>query len=90
MATELADQDLFPELDLETAIGMHLRGNHYPPVPSSMIQPCIDAIDAIWEEESNKLIKLPEGVLWRGETHAPAYAIAESHHLDAWLPTECD
>ena len=38
-ATELADNDLF-DLDLETAIGYHLQGNHYPPVPLSMVQPC--------------------------------------------------
>lgn len=86
MSTELADKDLFPDLDLDTAIGMHLRGNHYPPVPLTMVQPCIDAIDAIWDDDANQLIELPEGVLWRGEAHAPAYAIAESHHLDAWLP----
>ena len=47
-ATELADKDLF-DLDLETAIGYHLQGNHYPPVPLSMVQPCIDAIDAYYD-----------------------------------------
>jgi hypothetical protein len=87
-AAELADKDLFPELDLESAIGMHLRGNHYPPVPLSMVQPCIDAIEAYHDEDYNRLIELPEGVSWRGETHAPAHAIADNHHLDAWLPQE--
>ncbi len=42
-ATELADNDLLG-LDLETQIGIHLSSNHYPPVPRSMVQPCIDAI----------------------------------------------
>lgn len=87
-ATELADNDLFPELDLETAISIHLQGNHYPPVPLTMVEPCIQAIDAYHEENYNELIELPEGVLWRGETHAPAHAIIEAHHLDAWLPQE--
>ena len=27
---------------------------------------------------------MPEGVTWRGETYAPAYAVIESHHLEAW------
>ena len=36
-ATELADNELF-DLDLETAIGIHLQANHYPPVPRSMTQ----------------------------------------------------
>ena len=88
-ATELADgtlNDLGINLDIETQIEMHLRGNHYPPVPSSMVKPCIEAIDAVndlglWEAP----IELPEGVSWRGETHAPASAIIEAHHLDAWL-----
>lgn len=84
MATELADKDLFPELDLETAIGYHLQGNHYPPVPLSMVQPCIDAIDAYWENDLNREIDLPEGVSWRGNDTAPAYAIIESHHLEQW------
>ena len=88
-ATELADgtlNDLGIQLDIETQIEMHLRGNHYPPVPSSMVKPCIEAIDAVndlglWDAP----IELPEGVSWRGETHAPASAIIEAHHLDAWL-----
>ena len=87
-ATELADRDLFPELDLEMAIGYHLQGNHYPPVPLSMVQPCIDAIDAFYDEDYNKLIEMPEGVSYKGNTHAPAWAIIEQHHLDAWLPQE--
>jgi hypothetical protein len=85
-ATELADKDLFPELDLETAIGYHLQGNHYPPVPLSMVQPCIDAIDAFYDEDTDRLIEMPKGVSYKGNTHAPAWAIIEQHHLDAWLP----
>jgi hypothetical protein len=90
MATELADKDLFPNLTLEDAIGMHLRGNHYPPVPLSMVQPCIDAIDAFNEGEGDRMITLPEGVSWRGQLDAPAYAIIEAHHLDAWLEYDMD
>jgi hypothetical protein len=87
-AADLAEMDL----DLNNAIAIHLTSNHYPPVPSSMVQPCIDAIDAINDEDGNRLIELPEGVSWRGETHAPAYAIAEAHHLHNWLnhSWDCD
>jgi hypothetical protein len=73
------------EIDLESQIGMHLRGNHYPPVPLSMVQPCIDAIDACNEEDYDREITLPEGVLWRGQENAPARAIVEAHHLDPWV-----
>jgi len=87
-ATELADKDLFPELDLETAIGMHLRSNHYPPVPLTMVEPCIAAIDAYWEGDREKHIELPAPITWRDKNYAPAFAIVEGHHLDAWLPQE--
>jgi hypothetical protein len=51
-----------------------------------MVQPCVEAIDAVndaglWDLE----IPLPEGVSWRGLTTAPASAIIEAHHLNAWL-----
>ena len=78
--------DLSNELDLEVALGYHLQGNHYPPVPLSMVQPCIDAIDAYYEEDFDRAIEMPEGVSYKGQTHAPAWAIIEQHHLGAWLP----
>jgi hypothetical protein len=76
------------DLSLEQAIGYHLRGNHYPPVPLSMVQPCIDAIDAIYAGESDAPIALPDGIKYKDRTTAPAWAIAEQHHLDAWLPQD--
>jgi hypothetical protein len=82
--------DLSNELDLEVAIGYHLQGNHYPPVPLSMVEPCIEAIDAFYDEDYNREIALPQGVLWRGQVTAPASAIVEQHHLEAWLPENCD
>lgn len=78
--------DLAESFDLDQAILIHLRNNHYPPVPASMVEPCIDAIDAYYEEDYDKLIKLPEGISWRGQTSSPASAIIEAHHLQAWLP----
>jgi hypothetical protein len=86
LATELADGLL--DLDLETQLQIHLRGNHYPPVPLSMVQPCIDAIDAYYEEDYQRLIDLPAPITWRGETQAPASSIVDGHHLHAWLPQE--
>ena len=80
--------DLSNELDIEVAIGYHLQGNHYPPVPLSMVEPCIEAIDAFYDEDYNREIALPEGISWRGQVTAPASAIIEQHHLDAWLPEE--
>lgn len=84
LAYDLANDSLFDEIKLDNAIAIHLRGNHYPPVPLSMVQPCIEAINAYWDEDLNKSIDMPEGVLYRGSNQAPAWAIIESHHLDAW------
>lgn len=76
---------LAEDLSLEAGLAYHLQANHYPPVPVAMVQPCIDAIDAYWEDDYNRLIELPQDITWRGQTSAPASAIIEAHHLDAWL-----
>ncbi len=80
------DLSVMDNLDIETQVGIHLSSNHYPPVPAIMIDPCVQAIDAVndaglWDLE----IPLPEGVSWRGLNTAPAHAIIEQHHLDAWI-----
>ena len=77
-----------PEMGMETAIRVHLTSNHYPPVPVSMVSVCIEAIDAYWEEDLDRRIELPEGISWRGEESAPARAIIQAHHLDAWCMEE--
>ena len=76
------------DISLEQAIGYHLQGNHYPPVPLSMVQPCIEALDAAREMDAMRYIAMPEGVFYKGMSHAPAWAIIEQHHLDAWLPQD--
>jgi hypothetical protein len=80
------DLALADNLTIENQIAIHLSSNHYPPVPAIMVPTCIEAIDAVndaglWDLE----IPLPEGVSWRGLTTAPAHAIIEAHHLNAWL-----
>ena len=79
-------EDMGIMLDMETQMRIHLQNNHYPPVPTSMVKPCIEAIDAVndlglWDAD----IELPEGVSWKGSNYAPAHAIIEAHHLDAWI-----
>ena len=89
MANEMASgvlEDMGIMLSIEQQIGIHLSSNHYPPVPSTMIQPCINAIDAVndlglWDLE----IPLPEGVFYKYQNTAPAHAIIENHHLEPWL-----
>jgi len=75
-------------LDLRAQITLQLRNNHYPPVPHSMVDPCMDAIVAYNDGDTDLSIALPDGVLWRGQDHAPAYAIIEAHHLNDWISYE--
>lgn len=79
-------------LDLETQILYHLKGNHYPPVPAEMVAPCIEAIDAFYDEDHSRMIAMPKvgdfQILYRGSTHAPAWAIVEQHHLEFWIQLE--
>jgi len=88
--TALGIQDTV--LDLETQILYHLTGNHYPPVPAEMVQPCIEAIDAYYDEDYQRMIDMPMvgefQITYRGSTQAPASAIIEQHHLSFWLPEE--
>jgi hypothetical protein len=79
---------LAEDLSLDAGLAYHLQANHYPPVPVSMVEPCIQAIDAYYEEDFDREINLPEGISWRGKTSCPASAIVDAHHLDAWLPEE--
>jgi hypothetical protein len=83
MAQELAGG--LGDLSLHNQISIQLQNNHYPPVPSSMVIPCIDAITAVNDGERERLIELPAGVLWKNQTSAPAYAIVDGHHLDPWV-----
>lgn len=78
-------QDLAENVvDIRQSIAIQLQSNHYPPVPLSMVEPCIEAIYAVSAGERSKLIPLPEGVTWRGNEEAPADAIVDGHHLHAW------
>jgi hypothetical protein len=79
-------------LDLETQLLYHLKGNHYPPVPAEMVAPCIEAIDAYYEEDYNREILMPKvgdfQIMYKNSITAPAWAIVEQHHLSFWLPEE--
>jgi hypothetical protein len=82
-------------LDLETQLLYHLKGNHYPPVPAEMVTPCIEAIDAAYDEDYNRMIDMPMvgdfQITYKGSTQAPAWAIIEQHHLDWFInPQEED
>ena len=81
----LQAQEMAELTDIDTALTWHLRANHYPPVPLEMVAVCKEAIEAYHELDWHREIELPGQVTWRGLTTAPASAIVEAHHLDAWI-----
>jgi hypothetical protein len=81
----LQAQEMAEMLDIESAIAWHLRSNHYPPVPLSMVEPCIEAIRNALEGKWLAPVLLPDPVRYRGSSYAPTDVIIEQHHLEAWL-----
>jgi len=77
--------DIADNFDLEEGIKIHLRTNHYPPVPEEMVPVCIEAIDAANEGNWEEPITLPYGISYKGLPTAPANAIIEQHHLEFWI-----
>ena len=85
-AREFATMAQEGEVSMEQAIAWHLQSNHYPPVPVTMVQPCIDAIRAVADEgDLDAEITLPDGITYVGAPTAPAWAIIQQDHLDAWV-----
>lgn len=77
--------DMLAIVERETAMTWHLQHNHYPPVPLAMVAPCLDAVDALNDDDVDREISLPDGVTYRDATTAPAWAIADAHHLDSFI-----
>lgn len=73
---------------LDQALVWHLQSNHYPPVPTIMVQVCKAAIEAAEDEDWDRVVELPDGVSYKGSDSAPAWAIVEQHHLDAFIMSE--
>lgn len=73
------------KLQLENAVRTHLLYNHYPPLPSSMVGPCVRAIEYANRGEYDKKVRLPEGMFYKGKRLAPVDAVIEAHHLEFFL-----
>lgn len=78
------------DIPLKEQIEIHLVSNFYPPIPRWMAQTCVDALNAYWEQDTNRMIDMPNGVTYKGSTSAPAWAVVEQHKLDTWLNEEED
>jgi hypothetical protein len=70
--------------DIDVALRWHLGSNHFPPIPE-VFDAAKAAIDAGNDGDYDRLIELPEGVSWRGQTSAPAHECIGGWHLEAFL-----
>lgn len=85
LSRELASGELdFLGLSLNKQMVIHLTGNFYPPIPMSMVEPCVEAIEAYWEDDYDREIELPKPITYKGLTTAPAHAIIDQHKLHDW------
>jgi hypothetical protein len=48
-----------------------------------MVPVCVDAIEAMMDGDSDELVALPEGTLYKGRSSAPAWAVMENFRLEA-------
>jgi hypothetical protein len=85
-AVDLQEQGL----SLEQQLSIHFSSNCYPPIPQQMIPTAIEAIDAYWEMDYNKMIPLPDGVSFRGQDEVSASNVIQSYRLDAWCMDDED
>jgi hypothetical protein len=82
------------DLPLDRKVAWHLQGNHYPPIPSVMVEACVEAIELARLGYYDTEVKLPIGeskdgepfqITWHGQDTAPVSAIVEAHHLDGFI-----
>lgn len=90
IALDLAESINTGLATLDQALIIHLRSNHYPPLPLSLLPTCKLVIQAINEGDYNREITLPDGITWRGKEAAPAGACLEAWHLSFFCDQEED
>ena len=79
----LSAYDMASRSSVRESVSWHLASNCYPPVPQEMVSACVDAIEAVADGDSDELIALPKGTLYKGQSMAPAWAVTENFRLEA-------
>lgn len=78
------------EIDLDKRITWHLLGNHYPPLPIDLREPCLQAIELAnldyWDSE----IVLPNGITHNNQKVLSVATIVELCHLETFINTETE
>ena len=89
--TALGYKDMVDEgqMSLENALAIHLRSNHYPPIPTSMIRPCMRAIKKANRGEWDKRVRLPKGISHKiYGSFVPVHEVIREVHLETFLDLE--
>jgi hypothetical protein len=81
----MGNSRLINRMKLENAMFYHLRYNHYPPLPSVMVDACVKAIPYARQEDWEHRIRLPKGVTWGGKKTISVADVIEYHNLDSFL-----
>ena len=84
-AMEMAGAVANGETNLNVALHYHLRANHYPPLPVSLIPTCKEVIEKANDNDYYAEVELPEGILFRGRTTAPVHECIRAWHLEAFI-----
>jgi hypothetical protein len=72
--------------NLDQALLIHLRSNHYPPIPHKMIEPAKQAIENANLGLLDKVIELPEPISHiRYGSKVPTHVIIDQLHLEFFL-----
>lgn len=82
-AIALTDEEL--GYTLEQQISLHFQTNCYPPIPQQMIPTAIEALDNANSGDWQKMIRLPEGVTFRGYDEVATYNVIDSYYLAHWV-----
>lgn len=75
-------------IDLRTGLHWHLTSNHYPPLPTALVDTAVIAIERANAGDFDSEIELPPGIAFRAKTSMNVYEVIESLHLDAYLTYE--
>ena len=79
-------QDVLDQgVDIDNALRIHFQGNHYPPLPLSLISVAKKAIEHANKGEWDKELELPHPVTYRDRKTAPVNECVEAWHLDCFL-----
>lgn len=84
-ASDFAESVENGDISLDVALQYHFRGNCYPPLPLAFIEPAKAAIDAYKQGKTDKRIKLPDGITYKGRKTAPANEVVDFLRIRAFI-----